>query len=86
MTKPHKVFRYLWRVNAILILVAAGAVTFGVAFMLVSTVLDRVATQRQVEPAPAVIEPGSCRGRDTSHASAIASQPRRQRLWQQRLR
>ena len=38
MTKWQKMFRYLWRVNTILILVAAGAATFGVGALLVSEV------------------------------------------------
>jgi hypothetical protein len=29
--KTQKFFRYLWRANAVLILIAAGAITFGVA-------------------------------------------------------
>jgi hypothetical protein len=54
MTRPQKVFRYLWRVNAILILVAAGAVTFGVGAFLVSEFTSRAALRRQAEAAPAV--------------------------------
>ncbi len=54
MTKWKKAFRYLWRVNAILILVAAGAVTFGVVAYLVSEVAGRAALRREAEAAPAV--------------------------------
>lgn len=36
MSKSQKFFRYLWRVNAVLILVAAGAVTLGVGGLLVA--------------------------------------------------
>jgi hypothetical protein len=54
MTRWKKAFRYLWRVNAILILVAAGAVTFGVVVYLVSEVAGRAAVRREAEAAPAV--------------------------------
>ncbi len=54
MTTWKKAFRYLWRVNAILILVAAGAVTFGVVAYLVSEVAGRAAVRREAEAAPPV--------------------------------
>jgi len=49
-----KAYRYLWRVNAILILVAAGAVTFGVVAYLVSEMAGRAAVRREAEAAPPV--------------------------------
>jgi hypothetical protein len=36
MIKSQKLFRYAWRVNAVLILVAAGTITVGAGAMLVS--------------------------------------------------
>jgi len=48
----QKAFRYLWRVNAILILVAAGAVTFGVGALLVSELHVRTARTREAESGP----------------------------------
>jgi hypothetical protein len=35
MRKAQKFFRYIWRINAVLILLAAGAVTFGAGGLLV---------------------------------------------------
>jgi len=35
MSNPQKFFRHLWRINAVLILLAAGAITFGVGTLLV---------------------------------------------------
>jgi hypothetical protein len=54
MTRWKKAFRYLWRVNAILILVAAGAVTFGVVAYLVSEMAGRAAAHREAAAAPPV--------------------------------
>src|SRR5436190_12525266 len=34
--KAQKFFRYLWRIDAILILLAAGAITFGIGALLIS--------------------------------------------------
>jgi hypothetical protein len=48
------VFRYLWRVNAVLILIAAGAVTFGVGALLVSEFGSRSAMKREAEAGLAV--------------------------------
>lgn len=52
MTRPQKLFRYLWRVNAILILVAAGAISFGVGALLLSEWGSRSAMRREAEAGP----------------------------------
>jgi hypothetical protein len=49
MGKSHKFFRYLWRVNAVLILVAAGAVTFGIGALLVQEFGTRAARSREAD-------------------------------------
>jgi hypothetical protein len=49
MSRSQRVFRYLWRVNAVLILIAAGAVTFGVGALLVSEFGSRSAMKREAE-------------------------------------
>ena len=54
MTTWKKAFRYLWRVNAILILVAAGTVTVTVVAYLVSEAVGRAAVRREAEAAPSV--------------------------------
>jgi hypothetical protein len=54
MSKPQKLFRYIWRVNAILILVAAGAVTFGVGTLLVSELGSRSAMRREADAGPPI--------------------------------
>ena len=73
MSRSQRVFRYLWRVNAVLILVAAGTVTFGVGTLLVSEFGNRTAMKREAEAgivagpqadlrlslAPAAILPGT---------------------------
>jgi len=50
--KWTRAFRYLWRVNAVLILVAAGAVTFGVGALVLSEFHDRAARSREAESGP----------------------------------
>jgi hypothetical protein len=52
MSNPQKLFRYIWRVNAILILIAAGAVTFGVGVLVVSELGSRWAMRREAEAGP----------------------------------
>ena len=52
MSKSQKVFRFLWRVNAILILVAAGAITFGAGTLLMGQVGASVARRREAESGP----------------------------------
>jgi hypothetical protein len=45
----QRVFRYLWRVNAVLILVAAGAITLGVGALLVDQFGASKARSREAE-------------------------------------
>jgi hypothetical protein len=47
--KSQKFFRYLWRVNAVLILVAAGAGTFGVGAFLIEEFGNRAARSREAD-------------------------------------
>jgi hypothetical protein len=49
MKKSQKLFRYLWRINAILILIAASAVTFGVTAIVVGEFWGRTARNREAE-------------------------------------
>jgi len=52
VSKSQKVFRYLWRINAVLILVAAGAITFGVGTLLVGQFGASSARTREAESGP----------------------------------
>jgi hypothetical protein len=52
VAKWQRVFRYLWRVNAVLILVAAGAITFGVGALLVDQFGVNRARSREAEAGP----------------------------------
>ncbi len=52
MAKWQRMFRYLWRVNAVLILVAAGAITFGVGALLVDQFGASKARSREAESGP----------------------------------
>ena len=47
--KAQKFFRYLWRIDSILILLAAGAITLGVGALLISELRDRTAMRRNAE-------------------------------------
>lgn len=49
MSKPQKLFRYLWRINAVLILFAAGAITFGAGVLLIGEFGGRTARSREAE-------------------------------------
>jgi hypothetical protein len=59
MSRSQRVFRFLWRVNAVLILVAAGAITFGVGALLVAEFGSRSAMKREAESGLAVAGPQS---------------------------
>ena len=54
MSRSQKVFRLLWRINAVLILVAAGAITFGVGTLLVGQFGASLARVREAESGPLV--------------------------------
>jgi hypothetical protein len=49
MNKSQKLFRYLWRINAVIILVAAGSIVFGVAVLLAGEFGARTARSREAE-------------------------------------
>ena len=49
MSKSQKLFRYLWRINAVLILVAAGSIVFGVAVLIAGEVGARTVGRREAE-------------------------------------
>jgi hypothetical protein len=52
VSRSQRVFRYLWRINAILIMVAAGAITFGVGAVLVAQFGASSARSREAEVGP----------------------------------
>jgi hypothetical protein len=52
MSRSAKFFRYLWRLNAILILVAAGAIAFAVATLLVAEWDASAGRQREAAAGP----------------------------------
>ena len=52
MSRSAKFFRYLWRVNALLIAVAAGAIAFGVATLLAAEWDTRTARRREAAAGP----------------------------------
>lgn len=54
MTKWQRVFRYVWRVDAVLILIAAGAITFGIGAMLVAQFGASSARVREAQSGPLV--------------------------------
>ena|SRR5690349_11549646 len=47
--KAQKFFRHLWRIDAILILLAAGVITFGIGALLISEFGGRTAMRRNAE-------------------------------------
>ena len=55
MRNSQRFFRYLWRINAVLILLAAGAITFGVVTLLVGEFGARVARNREAAAGIAVV-------------------------------
>ena len=57
MSKSQKIFRYLWRINAVLILFAAGAITFGVGDLLIGEFGARTARSREAEAGIPVAAP-----------------------------
>lgn len=52
MAKWQRTFRYLWRVNAVLILVAAGSITLGAGALLVAQFGASTARTREAESGP----------------------------------
>ena len=49
MRNAQRVFRYIWRINAVLILVAAGIITFGMGSLLLSEFGGRTARNQAAE-------------------------------------
>jgi hypothetical protein len=71
---PQKFFRYLWRIDAILILLAAGAVTFGICALLISELGGRTAIKRNAEAGvPVAAEPRT--DLFLGHAQAVTGTP-----------
>jgi hypothetical protein len=54
VTKPQKFFRLLWRINAVLILIAMGAIAFGAIVLIVQETAHRARTNRDTA-APSAI-------------------------------
>jgi hypothetical protein len=54
VTKATTFFRYVWRVNALLILIAAAAAAFGVVFLLASELRDGMHHRAEVAATPVV--------------------------------
>jgi hypothetical protein len=52
MSRTQKAFRYLWRVNAVLIMVAAGAITFAAGSLLIGEFRASSARSREAESGP----------------------------------
>lgn len=52
MARWQRAFRYLWRINAVLILVAASAITFGVGALLAAQFGASTARTREAESGP----------------------------------
>jgi hypothetical protein len=72
--RAQRFFRYLWRIDAILILVAAGAITFGVGTLLLEEFGGKAAMRRNAEAGVAVAaEPRL--DLSLGHAEAIPGSP-----------
>jgi hypothetical protein len=69
MSKVQRFFRYVWRVNALLILVAAAAATFAVATLLWSELGGSVTRNRVSEAAPPLA--GGNVGKDLSLGEVV---------------
>ncbi len=65
-------FRYLWRIDAVLILLAAGAITFGVVALLVGEFGARAARNREAEAGIPVVAADSSAPLSLGRASAVA--------------
>jgi hypothetical protein len=57
MSKVQKLFRFVWRVNAVLILVAAAGVSFAVVTLMWSEFGGSAARSRVFEAPPAGVRP-----------------------------
>jgi hypothetical protein len=72
MRKSQRIFRYLWRINAVLILLAAGAITFGVVALLVGEFGARVARNREAEAGIPVVAADSNAHLSLGRVSVVA--------------
>jgi hypothetical protein len=72
MRKSQEFFRYIWRVNALLILLAAGAVTLGVGGLLVQEFGFKAARNREAEAGIAVAGSDTKSDLVLSRASIVA--------------
>jgi hypothetical protein len=72
--RAQRFFRYLWRIDAILILIAAGAITFGVGMLVLEEFGGKAAMRRNAEAGVAVAaEPRL--DLSLGHAEAIPGSP-----------
>jgi len=71
MKKSQNFFRYIWRINAVLILLAAGAVTLGVGGLLVQEFGFKAARNREAEAGIAVTGPNAKSDLVLSRASIV---------------
>lgn len=72
--KANKFFRYLWRVDAVLILFAAGAITFGVGVLVFEELGGRAALRHDAEVGvPVAADPAA--NLNLGHAEAITGTP-----------
>jgi hypothetical protein len=55
LSRAQKFFRYVWRINAILILIAAAGAAFGVVFFVVTQVSDSIGQRKTEAAAPPVV-------------------------------
>ena len=75
MSKSGKIFRWVWRIDAILILVAAGAITFGVGALLVAEFGARSARRQEAAAGPVVAAGESDRGLILGRATLVTGTP-----------
>lgn len=71
MGKSQKFFRYIWRINAVLILLAAGAATFGIGGLLYQEFGFKAARNREAEVGIAVTDPNTKSDLVLSRASVV---------------
>jgi len=71
MRKSQKFFRYIWRINSVLILLAAGATTLGVVWILVQEFGFKAARVREAEAGIAVTGPNAKPDLVLSRASVV---------------
>ena len=75
MNKSTKIFRWIWRINALLILVAAGAITSGVGRLIVSDFGARSVSQQDAAVGPKVAANQEEAGLILWHATVVTGTP-----------